>query len=230
VARFVVADDHALFVHALTAALVAEGLEVVGVATRGEDVVDLVAETRPDAVLLDLGMPGLDGYACLEQLREQHPDVPVVVVSGADAPGAAIRALELGAAAFVGKTVSAPELGHALRIMLGKQPVYYALPSAAGEALLPRAPAAGVVGAASRELTHRELEILQLVADGLSNPRIARKLWVTEQTVKFHVSNILKKLGATNRTEAAFRAKQLGLLRDLEESSHAYDDVRAAPN
>src|SRR4051794_18663465 len=210
-ARVVVADDHPLFVQALTAALVEEGLEVVGVAERGEQVLELVAETRPDAVLLDLKMPGMDGYTCLQQLRTQHPEIPVLVVSGADAPVAAARkVLKLGAAGFVGKAVSAPQLAHALWIMLRKQPVYYALPEDTS------APQTEPDGAASDRagLTRRELEILQLIADGLSNSAIARKLWVTEHTAKFHVSNILKKLGATNRTEAAHGAHELGLLSD----------------
>jgi DNA-binding NarL/FixJ family response regulator len=204
----VVVDDHPLFVEALTAVLGAEGFEVVGVAVRHDEVLDLVAETRPDAVLLDLTMPGGDGYTCLQELRTQHPGTAVLVVSGADAPVAASKVLKLGAAGFVGKALSAPELGHALRIMLRGQPVYYALPedtSAPEEAARDYERDRG-------GLTRREREILQLVAEGLSNPAIGRKLRVTEQTVKFHVSNIFKKLDASNRTEAALRARQLRLL------------------
>src|SRR5215210_4727972 len=90
-ARVVLVDDHPLYAEALTVALVAEGLEVVGVAERGDEVLALVAETRPDGVLLDLKMPGMDGYACLEQLRAQHPGIPVLVDSGADAPSQPTR-------------------------------------------------------------------------------------------------------------------------------------------
>jgi DNA-binding NarL/FixJ family response regulator len=210
-ARVVVADDHPLFVEALKTALDAEGVEVVGVAERGDEVLDVVASTRPDAVLLDLKMPGADGYALLEQLRTQYPEIPVLVVSGADVPLAAGKALQLGAAGFVGKAVAGRELAHAVRVALGKQPVYYALPD---DAKVPP-PSNGHSHADPSTppvLTRRELEILQLAASGMSNPAIAKQLWVTQQTVKFHISNMLRKLGVANRTGAVQRAYELGLL------------------
>jgi DNA-binding NarL/FixJ family response regulator len=211
VARVVVADDHPLFVEALKAALCAEGLEVVGVAERGDEVLDVVATTSPDAVLLDLKMPGTDGYALLEQLSTRHPDIPVLVVSGADVPVAASKALQLGAAGFVGKTVHGRELAHAVRVALAKEAVYYAPPEDA--TVPPRRNGHGVADPSARPaLTQRELEILQLAAGGLSNPEIAKKLWVTQQTVKFHISNILRKLGVANRTGAVQHAYELGLL------------------
>ena len=224
-ARVLVADDHPLFVQALTAALVADGYEVVGVAVRHDEVLDLVAQTRPDAVLLDLNMPGGDGYSCLQQLRTQHPAVAVVVVSGADASVAASEVLKLGAAGFIGKTVSVREFAHALRIMLRRQPVYYPRPDDT------RAPKeAGHDQAAKRRgLTRRELEILQLVAQGLSNRAIARTLCVTEQTVKFHVSNILKKLDVSNRTQAAGRARELRLLTKPEPTPSLVTDLLPRP-
>jgi DNA-binding NarL/FixJ family response regulator len=212
VARVVVADDHPLFVEALKTALDAEGVEVVGVAERGDEVLDVVASTRPDAVLLDLKMPGADGYALLEQLRTQHPEIPVLVVSGADVPVAAGKALQLGAAGFVGKAVAGRELAHAVRVALGKQPVYYALPE---DATVPQQRSNGhsdVDPSTPPVLTRRELEILQLAAGGLSNPAIAKQLWVTQQTVKFHISNVLRKLGVANRAGAVQRAHELGLL------------------
>jgi len=216
-----VADDHPLFVEAVSAALAADGVDVVGIASRGDEVVALVAETRPDVVLLDLSMPGTDGYACLQQLRARHPEIPVLVVSALDARVAARQVLAIGAAGFVGKTVAATELAHAVRVMLRKQPVYYALPPEdSTEPMRRLEPAAG---ASAGALTRRELEILQLVAEGMSNRAIARKLWITEQTAKFHVSNILKKLDATNRTEATCRADKLGLIREPDKPSPALD-------
>lgn len=224
-ARVVVVDDHPLFVEALSAALVAAGVEVVGVAVRGDEVLGLVAETRPDAVLLDLSMPGGDGYTCLQQLRTEHPDVAVVVVSGADVPVAASKVLKLGASGFVGKAVSAPDLAHAVRITLGAQPVYYALPEDRSAPEDESRDHAGSSGA----LTRRQLEILQLVAQGLSNGAIGRKLWVTEQTVKFHVANLLKKLDVRNRTEAARRAHELGLLTETDPAPLVETERRPQP-
>jgi len=214
VARVVVADDHPLFVEALKTALGAEGLEVVGVAERGDEVLDVVTGTCPDVVLLDLTMPGADGYALLEQLCTQHPDIPVLVVSGADVPVAASKALRLGAAGFVGKAVPGRELAHAIRVAIAKQPVFYPLPEDATVPLRERNGHSGVDPSTRRVhvLTRRELEILQLAASGMSNAAIAKKLWVTQQTVKFHMSNTLRKLGVANRTGAVQRAYELGLL------------------
>jgi two-component system nitrate/nitrite response regulator NarL len=194
VTRVVLADDHPLFLAALRAVLERAGIEVVGSATRGDRLLAFVAELRPDAVLLDIEMPGIDGMTCLRTLRWRWPEIRVVVVSGHEADEQVAEALAAGAAAFVGKTVDVDELTDLLRPASAK--------------------AAGRTAAAGVGLTKREVEILRLAAEGHSNATLARMLWVVEPTVKYHLSNAYRKLGVANRTQAAARARALGLLRD----------------
>ena len=208
--RVVLVDDHPLFLEALGRQLEAEGIEVAGTTTRAEEAVDLTGDARPDIVLLDLRMPGMDGLVALQKLREEHPDVKVVILSGENDAGRIDRALAAGAAAFVVKTASADDIAHALRAVMGDATVYYTTPRETSEAS-PEPAAPDAAG-----LTRREREILALVAAGHSNARLGRMLWVTEQTIKFHLSNIYRKLGVSNRTEAAARAYSLGLLSDDE--------------
>src|SRR4051794_14588085 len=193
--RVVLVDDHPLFLEALGRQLTAEGIEVAGTTTRAEEAVELTGSARPDIVLLDLRMPGMDGLDALQKLREEHPEVKVVILSGENDAGRIDRALAAGAAAFVVKTASADDIAHALRAVMGDATVYYTTPRETGEA--PPEPAPDAAG-----LTRREREILALVAAGHSNARLGRMLWVTEQTIKFHLSNIYRKLGVSNRTEA----------------------------
>ena len=207
--RVVLVDDHPLFLEALGRQLEAEGIEVAGSTTRAEEAMELTAGARPDIVLLDLRMPGMDGLDALQKLREEHPDVKVVILSGENDAGRIDRALAAGAAAFVVKTASADDIAHALRAVMGDATVFYTTPRETSEAA--PEPALDAAG-----LTRREREILALVAAGHSNARLGRMLWVTEQTIKFHLSNIYRKLGVSNRTEAAARAYSLGLLPDDE--------------
>jgi DNA-binding NarL/FixJ family response regulator len=211
VARVVVADDHPLFVEALRAVLEQDGIEILGSTGRGDDVVRLVAETSPDVLLLDLAMPRRDGLECLAEIRQRFPEVEVIVVSADDRPDVIECALGLGAVCFVGKTIAPEELTHAIRVVADRSSsVIYAASSAAArqqeKAAGPPAPASPEYG-----LTKREREILSLVVEGHSNAELARMLWVTEQTVKFHLSNIYRKLSVANRTQAAAKARGLAL-------------------
>jgi DNA-binding NarL/FixJ family response regulator len=208
----VLVDDHPLFLEALGRQLEADGIEVAGTTTRAEEAVTLASDTSPDIVLLDLRMPGMDGLDALQQLRTKHPDVKVVILSGEDDSARIERALAAGAAAFVVKTASGADIAHALRAVTGDTAVYYTAPRGAPE------PTPDTSSDAAG-LTKREREILTLVAAGHSNARLGRMLWVTEQTIKFHLSNIYRKLGVSNRTEAAARAYALGLIPDADAAS-----------
>ena len=209
--RVILADDHPLFLTALELSLEAAGVEVVGTTGTGDQVLGLVDKWRPDAVLLDLAMPGMDGLTCVTRLAEQHPEVRVVVLSATDDPNAIREVLAAGAVCFVGKNVQPSDLVHALRAVT-KTGIHYR-----GEL-----PIADLGRPARREvqedhgLTKRELEILRLVASGSSNSQMAKLLWVTEQTVKFHLSNVYRKLDVPNRTAASAKAHSLGLL-ELED-------------
>ena len=211
--RVVLADDHPLFLNGLELALEAEGLEIVGLASSGAEVLQVVEAIAPDAVLLDLEMPGMNGVACVRALRERHADLKVVMLSGHDDPASIRECLEAGALCFVGKQTAAIDIARALRAVVS--PAVYFLHD--NKAIGPAS--AGLLSpAVAPSLTQREREILSNIATGLSNAQVARQLWVTDQTVKFHLSNIYKKLKVTNRTQAARRATELGLVDDVRAS------------
>ena len=201
--RVVTVDDHQLMLDAIRITLEeAEGIEVVGEALSGSEALPLIARTLPDIVLLDIRMPNMDGLACLGRIRERHPNIKVVILSGIDEPEQIRTALEQGACAFVVKHVDPQDLPSALR-QAAAGTVFQVL----GTAVSGEDSAAKVAG-----ITDSELRVLRSLAQGLSNKQIAGKLFITEQTVKFHLTNIYRKLQVSNRTEAARYAYQHGLV------------------
>jgi len=199
--RIVLADDHRLTLAGVRSALErADGIDVVGEAYSGEEVLPLVRQTNPDVVLLDLRMPKVDGLACLDMLRKNHPDVKVVIFSATTTADDIDSALRHGASAYILKTVNPLDLAAVLRQAVEKT-VYCAPPKA--DIAKPDD---------QSDLTDRERMILSAVMRGLPNKAISKELWVTEQTVKFHLSNIYRKLGVPNRTAAARFAQQHSLI------------------
>ena len=178
-------------------------IEIVGEATSGAQVLALVARTSPDLVLLDLRMPEMDGLEVLDLMQQAHPDVRVAILSVHNDPAEIAAAFERGACAYILKSIDWADLGAAIRqafsgtfICLGPQVVEVA---------------AAEVNRNGAGLSTREVEILQAVARGLSNRAIASELWLSDQTVKFHLHNVYRKLGVSNRTEAARYAFEHGL-------------------
>lgn len=206
-ARVILADDHPLFVEALAEAVRRAGIEVVATATGGDELMELAETTEADAVLLDLAMPGLDGFQCLELLRERRPEWALIVLSASDDEADIRRALDLGAICFVGKATDPTDLAGAVHVLLLRS-VHLPSPNRNGAS----AGARGPDSLAKDLLTPREIEILGLAAQGRSNAEIASALWVTEQTVKFHLSNTYRKIKVTNRTSASRWAEQHGLV------------------
>ena len=201
--RVLLADDHRLILDALREAFSGvEGIEIVGTASDGRQVVPLITRTNPDIVLLDMRMPEMDGLTCLDRIRKHNPSVKVVMLSAFDDPTRIRAALKRGASAYIVKTVNPVDLPAAIRQVV--QPtIYFAAPSSDDD----EAAAAG--------LTERETAMLRALARGLSNAAISKEFWVTEQTVKFHLTNIYRKLGVKNRTEATRYAYQHGLADEL---------------
>jgi DNA-binding NarL/FixJ family response regulator len=201
--QVLVADDHRLMLAAVRRALTdVEGFEIVGEVSIGTQVVPAVRDTAPDIVLLDLRMPGLDGLACLERLRKHDPTLAVVILSSYSDPEQIEAARVAGARAYVVKTVEPVDLGGVLRTAL-----------AGGEFAVWGAespPASRSQAAATAGLSDREGAVLAAVARGLSNREIGRQLWISEQTVKFHLRNVYIKLGVSSRTEAARYAYRNG--------------------
>ena len=202
--KVVIADDHPLILAGIRRALEeADGFEVVGEARVGSQVLPLVSQTNPDLVVLDLRMPEMDGLTCLDRIRERYPKVKVVILSVSTNPEVIQNVLSRGASAYVVKSVNPVDLPSVLR-----QAVEGTVYSAVG---LPEKTdehdAAKTAG-----LTEREATILKALARGLSNDAIGKELWVAEQTVKFHLTNIYRKLGVSNRTEATRYAYEHGLV------------------
>jgi DNA-binding NarL/FixJ family response regulator len=207
--RILLADDHRLMLEGIGRALEAAGdFEILGEAHSGTEVLPLVRRTSPEVVLLDIRMPGMDGLTCIDLIRKKHPDVKVVVMSAFTDPTQIHAVLKRGACGYILKTINPLDLPSALRQAV-EGTVFHAVgfPEQTEETL---ARAAG--------LTEREIGILKAVARGLSNQAIARELWVTEQTVKFHLTNIYRKLNVANRTEAAHYAHQHGFVTAASEA------------
>jgi DNA-binding NarL/FixJ family response regulator len=191
--RVVVADDHELMRSALRILLTPdEGLVIVGEAASGASVLPLVEEHQPDVVVLDLQMPHMDGFQCLEQLRARYPEVRCVVLSASDDPEAIGAALSRGAAGYVLKSINPLDLPAAIR-----QSVEGSIFQPASVISVDRNGAARAAG-----LSEKEVEVLSELAQGKSNRQIAQAMWLSEQTVKFHLRNVYRKLGVANRTEA----------------------------
>jgi DNA-binding NarL/FixJ family response regulator len=200
--KVVIADDHRLILAGIKRSLEDDGgFDVVGEASTGEKVLPLVAQTNPDLVVLDLRMPGMDGLICLDQIKKRHPSVKVVVLSVSTDEKLIENVLKRGASAYIVKSINPIDLPSALR-----QAMDGTVHSAMG------LPDAGDNAARAAGLTERETSILSALARGLSNEAIGKELWVTEQTVKFHLTNVYRKLGVSNRTEAARLAYQHGLV------------------
>ncbi len=160
----------------------------------------LVRQTAPDVVLLDLRMPGMDGLKCLEVLRQRHPDVKAVVLSASEEPEIVDAAFQRGAAAYIVKRIDPADLASVIR-QANDGNVFFPVDSRPATTEVPDA-----------GLTGREADILRALADGLSNKQIARQFWLSEQTVKFHLTNIYRKLEVGSRTEAVRRAYERGLI------------------
>jgi DNA-binding NarL/FixJ family response regulator len=204
--RIAIADDHRLVLAGIRRAFErAPDMEVVAEAMSGEDLLALVAETHPDVVLLDLRMPGGDGLWTLGELRRKNPELIVIVLSASESPVHIEQALSMGAASFVSKTINPLDLPSTVRQVIEGTVHHRGVLGGGGETAQRPQPAPG-------GLSEREMDILRLVAEGLSNQEIAGRLFVTGQTVKFHLSNIYRKLGVGNRTEASRFAYRMGVV------------------
>jgi NarL family two-component system response regulator LiaR len=201
--RVLLVDDHAVVRSGLGAVLASyDDLKLVGEAANGEEAVRLCRQLKPDVVLMDLMMPVMDGVTATRTVHEDLPEVCIIALTSFNEKELVEGALKAGAMSYLLKTVSAAELVAAVRgAVLGK-------PSLSPEAAQVLLQSFKQPGAERYDLTEREHEILCLMAEGLPNSEIAARLVVSHSTVKFHVSNVLSKLGVTSRTEAvAFALK-----------------------
>jgi DNA-binding NarL/FixJ family response regulator len=207
--RLVLADDHPIFRSGLRAVLEGAGHAVVAEAGTGDEAVRCVERLigdgeRPDLVLMDLRMPGTDGVAATRLLSALRDPVPVLVLTTYDTDAAILRAIEAGATGYLLKDTPAPQL---LDAVAGAATGRTTLAPVAASAL-----ASSMRAPRPEELTARELDVLRLVAEGLSNGQIGRRLSIAESTVKSHLLHVFAKLGVDDRTRAVTLALERGLL------------------
>lgn len=204
-----IADDHQVVRLGIRNVLRNSGIEVTGEATTGTEVLDKVAEKRPDVVLLDVRMSGGDGLHVLGRLKLDYPDLPVVMFSTYDNPTYVARAVALGASGYVLKSDSREQLIEAIEKALKGEASWTReeLRRVTGALATPR-----VVSDVEVPLTQRESEVLKQLANGLTNKEIALALGISYETVKEHVQHILRKVGVSDRTQAAVWAVRKGLV------------------
>jgi DNA-binding NarL/FixJ family response regulator len=205
--RVVLADDHRLVLEGVRHALERDDdFQVVATTHSGAEVADLVARHRPDIVVMDLRMPGVDGLQALDQIRARDTKTKVVMLSASERPDEIESALAHGADGFILKSVNPGDLPAALR-QVHEGTVFH---PGVGR------PDTSASAAETAGLTDREVTLLRALARGLSNKQISQELWITEQTVKFHLRNIYRKLNVANRTGAATWAHEHRLAGDDE--------------
>lgn len=208
--RIVVADDHPIVREGLVAILGTQSdFLVVGQVGDGAEVVRMVTEKRPDVLLLDLEMPEMDGVEALRRLREAEVQVRVIVFTAFDTDERILGAVRAGAQGYLLKGVPREEVFQAIRVVHAGNSLLQPIVASRLLRQVSQGNVSSVTGI--NALTPRELEVLRLLMRGLQNKEIASELVVTERTVKFHVSSILMKLGAGNRTEAVAIANKQGI-------------------
>lgn len=207
--RILLADDHPIVREGLQALLETQAdFEVVAEAANGEEALRLAGELQPDVILLDLEMPIMDGVEATRRLHQLQPTIRIIVFTAFDNDERIIHAVQAGAVGYLLKDAPRKEIFDAIRVAME------------GGSLLQPVVASKLLRHMEQQhalphevLTERELEVLHLLAQGMPNKEIAAHLVISERTAKFHVSSIMGKLGASNRTEALSLAAQRGLIR-----------------
>jgi two-component system, NarL family, response regulator LiaR len=206
--RVMIVDDHLVVRKGFAMFIKSdEGLVLVGEATNGKEAVELCKQVKPDVILMDVMMPEMTGIEATHIIRSQHPNTQIICLTSFNDDNSLVqKALEAGALGYLFKDISIEDLSHAIRS------AYAGIPILAPEATRMLISAKTKRSAEDFKLSERELEVMRLLVDGMSNPRIAQELTISRSTVKFHVSSILGKLGASSRTEAVSLALQHDLI------------------
>jgi DNA-binding NarL/FixJ family response regulator len=208
--RVLVVDDHALFRYGLKAMLTsAEGFEVVGEAANGEEVLEQVAKTQPDIILMDIQMPGINGIEATRRVLERDPSVGVVVVTMFEDDDSVFAAMRAGARGYVLKGADAEEVLKVVAAVAGGEAHFG--PKIARRLMGFFSDPKPAPSEAFPELTAREAEVLDLIAQGRNNVEIAKRLYLSQKTVRNHVSHVFLKLQVADRAQAIIRAREAGL-------------------
>lgn len=207
--RILIADDHAVVREGLRALIDTEPLmELVGEAADGIEAVQRARSLHPDVILLDLVMPRMGGLEAIGQIKQENPDARILVLTSFAEDEKVFSAIKAGALGYLLKDASPPELLRAIREVHRGEP---SMQPTIAHKVMRELQRASTLPPTEEPLTEREVEVLRLVAQGLANQEIAEKLFVSERTVRAHVSNILSKLHLANRTQAALYAFREGL-------------------
>ena len=211
--RLMLADDHRMLREGLRRSLEDEGFDVVGEAGGGEEAVRLAGDLRPDVILMDVTMPDVDGVEATRRIHQAHPDIRVVMLTMHADQSVIADALRAGASGYLVKDCSTDEIADAVRQAASDDA---SLSPALATAMLDEVRRIDPNPAdddAERVVTKREVEVLQLIADGCSTPEVAERLYISQKTVKNHLASIYGKLDARDRTQAVLQAVRLGIVK-----------------
>ncbi len=211
--RLMLADDHRMLREGLRRSLTDEGFDVVGEASDGDEAVRLADSIRPDVILMDVTMPDVDGVEATRRIHQQHPEIRVVMLTMHADQSVIAEALRAGASGYLVKDCSTDEIADAVRLAASDES---SLSPELATAMLDevrRIDPDSVEDDADRVVTKREVEVLQLIADGCSTPEVAERLYISQKTVKNHLASIYHKLDARDRTQAVLQAVRMGIVR-----------------
>jgi DNA-binding NarL/FixJ family response regulator len=214
--RVLLADDQALFREGLDTLLsVHKDIEVIGQASNGQEAVDLALKLRPDVILMDMQMPILNGIGATRRLKQSLPGCRIIMLTTFNDNETIFEALRAGAVGYLLKDVGSAQLAESIRATVRGESILD--PSVAAKVVQEFSRVSSLVGGTSSEvllepLSEREIELLGLIALGSNNKEIGEALFITEGTVKNHITHILGKLGVRDRTQAALKAKEIGLI------------------
>ena len=211
--RLMLADDHRMLREGLRRSLSEEGFEVVGEASDGDEAVRLAGELLPDVVLMDVTMPHVDGVEATRRLHKTHPDIRVVMLTMHADESVIAEAIRAGAVGYLVKDCSTDEIAEMVRMAASDDST---LSTGLAGAMLDEVRRLDPIPAdeeSERVVTKREVEVLQLIADGCSTPEVAEQLFISQKTVKNHLASIYHKLDARDRTQAVLQAVRMGIVR-----------------
>ena len=214
--KVLLADDHALFLDGLRNLLTLHGIQVVGVARNGMEAFEKTIQLRPDLVLMDMRMPGCDGVAAVRMIKAEWPECRIVMLTTSTEETDLLDAIRSGASGYLLKSLeTGPFLKYLEGVMNGEAAIARELSAILWKEVANQDDASLVIRNHSEEvkITSRQIEILQLVAQGLQNKEIAERLYVSEHTIKYHMSEILQRLQVKNRDQAVEFALNKGLIR-----------------